>query len=284
MQPLIGHADVGTSSAPVKKENRDAISPIRLPSKNRLHLPKGSSRFHGIAVFVGSVSLQLLVMSSLRPLQPREPAPPPPRQPSFSTPARAKISAACEACRKRKSRVSKSPAKIYTGVSDMICSVLANDRSADVAERRTSSACTRRRQQRRMHRPSRESIHMYSTRHRGMQSYTNISRHCQTGRRKMFCGGSGPELVSIPSSIRSGLVIYYYRWLLRQKRGSDTSFHTSLTCPKVSSLTIRTSIRSSMKPRLSTQVPLTKTMPKGLTVSPVTPIKARTSNLFTRQK
>ncbi|EEU42702.1 uncharacterized protein NECHADRAFT_47693 [Fusarium vanettenii 77-13-4] len=47
-------------------------------------------------------------MSTLRPLQPRQfgPEPPPPSQPSLSAPARSKINAACEACRKRKSRCS----------------------------------------------------------------------------------------------------------------------------------------------------------------------------------
>ncbi|RTE84556.1 hypothetical protein BHE90_000851 [Fusarium euwallaceae] len=45
-------------------------------------------------------------MSGLRALQPRPSAPTPPRQPSFNSPARPKVPAACEACRKRKSRCS----------------------------------------------------------------------------------------------------------------------------------------------------------------------------------
>lgn len=273
-----------SEQVPHRSKKRTVNSPIRLISNNRLHLPTGSGRFQGVAASVGRVSLQLLVMSSLRPLQPRQSAPPPPRQPSFSTPARPKISAACEACRKRKSRVSKSLAKLCMGVSDIVCSVLAIDRFADVAERRTSSACTRRRQQRRIHRPSRESILMYSTRHRSMQSYTDFSRHCQTRRRRMFCGGSGPELMSIPFSIRSGLVIYYYRWLLSLRRGIDTNFLTSRTCLKASFSTIHILTRSSTKLHPSTQVPSTKTISQTIEMSAYPGIRALTLNLFTRPK
>lgn len=176
------------------------------------------------------------------------------------------------------------PAQACLAVSDKSCSVLAVGRFVDVARRRALSACTRQPQQKRTRKPSRESTTRPSTGRRSTSNYTGSSPRCPTTRRRVFCGGSDLELTLIPFSTRSGLVIYCYRWLLLLRRGSDTSFLTSPICPRVSSLTIHISIRSSMRLRLSTRALPATTVTQDRTISASRDTNAHISNPFTRQK